>query len=141
VDVTARALDSEEMAKTWVLDTETKGTGAQMVPLEKVLRKGGPEPELNLVELGREVTRDAEPEPQAPEPLRFKIVDLMTRETLAQDADARATVEALGRVRSIVDVRIFVWSPERDDWRVLTLDERRALWDFRRANAGAEAPR
>ena len=25
------------MGKPWVLDTETKGTGAQMVPLEKVL--------------------------------------------------------------------------------------------------------
>jgi hypothetical protein len=30
------------MAKTWVLDTETKGTGARMVPLEEVLEK--PEP-------------------------------------------------------------------------------------------------
>jgi hypothetical protein len=29
--------------KTWVLDTETKGTGANMVPLEKVLGKGEPE--------------------------------------------------------------------------------------------------
>ena len=28
--------------KTWVLDTGTKGTGAEMVPLEKVLRKPGP---------------------------------------------------------------------------------------------------
>ena len=27
------------MAKVWVLDTDTKGTGAQMVPLEKVLEK------------------------------------------------------------------------------------------------------
>jgi hypothetical protein len=27
------------MGKVWVLDTETKGTGAQMVPLEKVLEK------------------------------------------------------------------------------------------------------
>jgi hypothetical protein len=27
------------MAKTWVLDTETKGTGAQVVPLEKAVRK------------------------------------------------------------------------------------------------------
>jgi hypothetical protein len=27
------------MGKTWVLDTETKGTGANMVPLEKVERK------------------------------------------------------------------------------------------------------
>ena len=29
------------MAKTWVLDTETKGTGANMVPLEKVQKKPG----------------------------------------------------------------------------------------------------
>jgi hypothetical protein len=28
------------MSKTWVLDTETKGTGANMVPLEKVQEKG-----------------------------------------------------------------------------------------------------
>ena len=27
------------MGKTWVLDTETKGTGANMVPLEKVQQK------------------------------------------------------------------------------------------------------
>ena len=27
------------MAKTWVLDSETKGTGARMVPLEDVLEK------------------------------------------------------------------------------------------------------
>ena len=31
-------------AKTWVLDTETKGTGANMVPLEKVLEKPEPAP-------------------------------------------------------------------------------------------------
>ena len=30
------------MARTWVLDTDTKGTGARMVPLEDVLKK--PEP-------------------------------------------------------------------------------------------------
>jgi len=33
------------MAKTWVLDTETKGTGARMVPLEDTLKKPAPEPE------------------------------------------------------------------------------------------------
>jgi catechol 2,3-dioxygenase-like lactoylglutathione lyase family enzyme len=32
-------LDLEEMGKTWVLDTETKGTGANMVPLDKVQKK------------------------------------------------------------------------------------------------------
>ena len=29
------------MGKTWVLDTDTKGTGARMVPLEDVLAKPG----------------------------------------------------------------------------------------------------
>jgi hypothetical protein len=29
----------ENMGKTWVLDTETKGTGANMVPLEKVQKR------------------------------------------------------------------------------------------------------
>jgi hypothetical protein len=33
------------MAKTWVLDTETKGTGANVVPLEKVLRRPEETPE------------------------------------------------------------------------------------------------
>jgi hypothetical protein len=32
------------MGKTWVLDTETKGTGANMVPLEKVQKKADAEP-------------------------------------------------------------------------------------------------
>jgi hypothetical protein len=32
------------MAKTWVLDTDTKGTGAQMVPLEKVQKKNDDAP-------------------------------------------------------------------------------------------------
>jgi hypothetical protein len=32
------------MAKRWVLDTDTKGTGAHMVPLEKVLEREDPPP-------------------------------------------------------------------------------------------------
>jgi hypothetical protein len=123
------------MAKTWILDTETKGTGAHMVPLEKVLRKGGPEPELNLIELNRAVEHEPEQDQEAPEPLRFKVIDIMTRETLAEDTDTRATVDVLGRVRSIVDVQVYVWNPTEESWRMLTLAERRALWDFRPAPA------
>jgi hypothetical protein len=33
------------MAKTWVLETETKGTGANVVPLERVLRRPEETPE------------------------------------------------------------------------------------------------
>src|SRR5205823_3351038 len=38
----AGGLESIQMAKTWVLDSETKGTGARMVPLEDVLEKPKP---------------------------------------------------------------------------------------------------
>jgi hypothetical protein len=58
-------------------------------------------------------------------------VDVMTRQTLAEDVDARDAVRALEGVRSIVDVSMFVWEPEAERWRLLTYDEGRLLWDRR----------
>ena len=46
------------MAKTWVLDTDTKGTGARMVPLDDVLKK--PEPKAPSAKRARK--------PAAPSP-------------------------------------------------------------------------
>jgi hypothetical protein len=120
------------MAKTWVLDTETKGTGAHVVPLEKVLKKGDRKPELNLVELERPTPPKPLREPDPPRPRIFKILDVMTRERLAEGVDLRTALELLGDVRTIVDVHIYVWDAERRRWRMLGLDEQRALWDARR---------
>ncbi|HUJ34105.1 MAG TPA: hypothetical protein VLW51_02770 [Solirubrobacteraceae bacterium] len=55
----------------------------------------------------------------------------MTREVLADGADTRATVRLLEDVRSIVDVTIWVWQPEAERWRMLTLEEARSLWEYR----------
>jgi hypothetical protein len=120
------------MAKIWVLDTETKGTGANMVPLDKLLKK--PASDGNTFRVPRRKGADAarEPEPpKPPEPHRFRIVDVMTRQVLADDADARATVAALEDVRSVVDVLVDVWDPEAGQWRRLTLGEQKTLWGFR----------
>jgi hypothetical protein len=118
------------MAKIWVLDTETKGTGANMVPLEKVqsnpasqprpLKRPGPRP------------RPAERPPEATAPREFKIVDVMTREVLADGVGARAAVERLEEVRSVVDVNVYVWEPAKGEWRLLGLGEQQALWAHRR---------
>ena len=117
------------MGKVWVLDTETKGTGAHMVPLEKVQKK--PAATLERVYVpGAPRPRPAE-EPAPPPPHRFTVVDLMTREPLVEDASTRAAVDALKGVRSVVDVNVYVWEPTRDDWRMLTLDEKRTLWNLR----------
>lgn len=121
------------MAKIWVLDTETKGTGANMVPLEKVqakragagrsLKRPGPRP------------RPAERPPESSPPREFKIVDVMTREVLAEGVRARAAVERLEEVRSVVDVNVYVWERTKGEWRLLSLGEQQALWAHRRATA------
>jgi len=118
------------MGKVWVLDTETKGTGAQVVPLEKVLKQAEPRTGPRSAPRRPAPTPPAdEPAPRAPH--RFRVVDVMTERVLAEDAGTRATVDLLKDVRSVVDVRISVWDPETESWRLLTLGEQQALWALR----------
>jgi hypothetical protein len=118
------------MAKTWVLDTATKGTGAEVLPYEKTLHRPRHEPELALVKLGGSPAIVAEEE--APrEPRRFKVVNVMTSQVIAEDVSLREAIDALGALSSVLDARISVWSPEQRRWRLLTLGQARALWDFR----------
>jgi hypothetical protein len=119
------------MSRTWVLDTETKGTGAQMVPLDKVVTKPG-EPSgkpLFVPRKRRPPAPSAEPAPRPPR--RFKVVDITSREVLAEGADTRTTLELLGGLRSSVDVNVSVWEPGTETWRLLTLREKRMLWEGR----------
>jgi hypothetical protein len=119
--------------RTWILDTETKGTGAQMVPLESVLRKPSP-PKPPLLPPAKAQPREPKPpEPRAPR--RFRVIDVTTREVLADEASGRETLDVLGRVRSSVDVNVFVWAEKAQTWRLLSLAEQRALWDRRRRPA------
>ncbi len=85
------------MGKVWVLDTETKGTGAEMVPLEKVVdesRTGG-----HSVIVVPDRKRAPDEAPRSHGPRQFKVVDVMTGRVLAEDADARTTAELLSGVR------------------------------------------
>jgi hypothetical protein len=125
------------VAKVWVLDTETKGTGANMVPLDRVVRKPGSDTVPGFSFPALKPPAASAIEPRAPR--RFKVVDVQTREVLAEDADARTTIRALEPVRSIVDVNVWVWQPERERWRMLTIDELRALWEYRGQVADPQA--
>ena len=53
------------MAKTWVLDTETKGTGANVVPLEKVQRRPEEAPQRRAPRPKRSAPSEA-PRPHRP---------------------------------------------------------------------------
>jgi hypothetical protein len=119
------------MGKPWVLDTETKGTGAEMVPLEKVLRKPAPAPDPTCACVAGSKCASA-PAPEPRRPPRFKVVDVMTQKVLAEDADTAATVELLNGVRSVVDVRIYTWDEQAGTWRLLSLGDQKLLWGFRR---------
>jgi hypothetical protein len=118
------------MGKTWILQTATKGTGATMVPLD-----GGAErtPEREPLHVPRK------PQPRRPKlpaprgPRRFRVVDLMTRETLLDDGGAAEAVAVLKEIRSTVDVTVSVWDDGRSRWRPLTLAEQRTLFEFARA--------
>lgn len=119
------------MAKVWVLDTSTKGTGATVVPLETVLRKPSGHSEPIYVPPPRRPKAPSPPEPRRPR--EFKVVDILSRQVLAEHATARAAVEVLNGVRSIVDVNVYVWEPRTAKWRLLTFDEQRLLWNYRDA--------
>ena len=129
------------MAKTWVLDTETKGTGAEMVPLEKLQqRRRSAQEGARAAERRRWRFRKREPEPPAErprQPRRFKVVDVMTREALAEDVPVRRVLELLGESRSVVDSIVYVWDREQDDWRPLTMREQKLLWERRGLQAAA----
>jgi hypothetical protein len=115
------------MGTTWVLRTETKGTGATVVPLDSVQERPASSDPLYVPP--KPMPR--EPEPPAPRlPRRFRIIDVMSRQRLVDDVGTAAAVKALGTVRSVVDVSVYVWQPERERWRLLTFPEQRALFDL-----------
>ena len=118
------------MAKKWILHTETKGTGAQMVPLESITERSNA---AQPVFVPREPPRRAEPEPKPREPRRFRVLDVMTREPLIDGGSTRETVDALRGVRSMVDVNVYLWHEKEDSWRLLSLAEQRAIWDIAHA--------
>jgi hypothetical protein len=67
---------------------------------------------------------------------------------LAEDVSAREAIAALAQVQHAVDALVFVREPDRGRWRLLTVGERRRLWEFRgkldgaaRERAGAAADR
>ena len=115
--------------KIWVLDTETKGTGANVVPLESTLRKPAGTAEPFYVPPKR---TPRPPEPPAPRlPRAFKIVDVTSGEVLAEDVDTRAAIGVLEGLGSVVDVRIYQWDDTTERWILLTLGEHKSLWDYR----------
>jgi hypothetical protein len=120
------------VGKVWVLDTETKGTGAQMVPLEKTLRQPASEP---VRRRARPVPKHAPPEREAEPaaPRRFRVIDALSREVLAHDAGLSEAVEALGQLAQPVDASVYVWEPKAADWRLLTRRELSLLWERRQA--------
>src|SRR5262245_1432748 len=125
----------------WVLDTETKGTGAEMVPLERLQerkRLAGTRERVRVVGPKADPT-EGSPEPEAERaPRRFRVVDVRSRETLAGDGEISDVPAALRGSGSVVDVNGFVWEPEEEDWRPLMMSERRRLWNLRSGTGAVE---
>jgi hypothetical protein len=117
----------ERKPRVWVLDTETKGTGAEMRPLDTLPSAGGGR--------GVVVVQPPKPPPEKPPepklPRRFKVVDVMTLAVLAEDVDTRTAVDVLEGIRSSVDVSLYVWEPKAGKWQQLTQREKQMVWALR----------
>jgi hypothetical protein len=122
------------MAKAWVLDTDTKGTGAEMVPLEKLERQRQRARDRERISVIRRTPVPPEKpaeDPERDDQRRFKLVNVLSREVLGDGVGPREAVDLLEGVRSVVDVRVYVWEPELEDWRALSLREKKLMWEFR----------
>jgi hypothetical protein len=118
--------------RTWVLDTDTKGTGARVVPLDQVESRPDDQPKRQKLWVPPK-RRPREPKPPEPRrPRRFRVVDALSRKVLQDDGSLRETLELLGGISRVLDVSISVWEPDEERWRLLTLAERQAVWDRRR---------
>ena len=80
------------MAKAWVLDTDTKGTGAEMVPLEKLERqrqRGRDRERISVIRRTplppEAATEDSERDAER----RFKLVNVLSREVLGDGVGPR----------------------------------------------------
>jgi hypothetical protein len=116
-------------SRTWVLDTETKGTGATMVPLDEVERRERAAPKKLWVPPKRTPREPKPPEPPAPR--RFRVIDVLSRQVLQEDGSVRETLELLGGLERMHDVTVYVWEPDEDRWRLLTMAEHRVVWERR----------
>ena len=122
------------MARRWILDHETKGTGAEMVPLDKAHPEDAPAGHPVIVAPERKPPPKREPAPRGPR--RFRVVDVMTRAVLVEDAPLRATLDALRGARSTVDVSVYVWEERAAKWQQLTQREQKMLWDMAATRGG-----
>ena len=121
------------VAKTWVLDTETKGTGAHIAPLPDAARKGAGEAELALVQLTRPQRTPRPSEP--PAKTTFKVVDVLGGEVLGENLDAREAVQTLAGMRSALDARVYLRRGSEARWRLVGLADTRRLWTLARGGA------
>ena len=122
------------MAKTWVLDTETKGTGAHVAPLRSRAKPGEREKQLALVQLERPPR--AAPAPEEQKSTRFRVVDVMSGAVVGEELDARSAVAALEQMRSALDARVYVRASPGGRWRLLSLGDTRQMWELARERAG-----
>jgi hypothetical protein len=116
------------MGTTWILHTETKGTGAQMVPWTKATQRSRDPERVFVRDKAGRARQPESPKPRARR--KFRIVDVMTRRELASGVPVDEALAVLRGVRSVVDVNVYVWDQDRVRWRQLTFEEQHRLMDL-----------
>jgi hypothetical protein len=89
------------MGKTWVLDTETKGTGANMVPLEKLQEKADAPPRRRAARPAGSAPRRRARTPEKPVQRTPEKPVQRTATPLPPGHVRKKTTGEIGKVRSV----------------------------------------
>ena len=99
------------------------------MPLDRFEHPAEPKPGKVWVPPKR-TPREPEP-PKRRAPRRFRALDVVTREMLLDDGSVAEMLEMLREVEHANDVNLYVWEPERESWRLLSMAEQRLVWERR----------
>ncbi len=99
------------------------------MPLDRFEHPEEPKPEKMWVPPKRTPREPEPPKPRAPR--RFRALDVVTREVLLDDGSVAEMLALLREVEHVNDVNLYVWEPERESWRLLSMAEQRLVWERR----------
>ncbi len=111
------------MGKTWILDSETKGTGAVMVPLNKAKKLHKDKP-LQVVQgiSGRPAPKSR---PRLPTLFMAKTIYGHRLKVKVQGAEL---VRFLATVNRPQDIQIFAYDRKRGDWFLVPSHDSKLIW-------------
>jgi hypothetical protein len=122
--------------RTWILRHDTKGTGAEIRPLDAEQFKAGHDPPLH-VHPNVSMREPKKEKPVVREPPRFRATSIFGAAwEPIHGVTVNVLVDWLATVPRMGDWNLWLWSPEQDRWIPLPAADRKFLWKVAKSKRG-----